>query len=348
MNDHQQILNVFHKTAVIKLLSADRALDVSKTARFCMRLEKCLMSSDYYDNRNMGPIIIVLDPVNQGTGHDLMMPVQMGELLKSGASKKHNIVYLDYDGKIIALSVTDNIVIDNPADACGFSLETNASIFFILNNELNIFSHGRYVDCIPNIHSLNKAKKISDAALPVSDYRKLVTSHYKERICKDTTLSYWQNKGKRLLVAGPERIFGHDLANYLDDNIADGHVDIECFNAWTNDRTDIRVLKYEDGKMYIIEVKWLGKSMSYKGSFTEYNDDRANEGIVQLNDYLRAENQAICGVLIIYDSRKEDSAIKWNTKITRDVRIEDPIKLFLISESASERAKRIVKEYKKA
>lgn len=304
MNDLQQLLNVFHKTAVIKLLSADHALDVSKTAKFYTQLEKCLMSGDYYEYRNMGPILLILDPVNQGRGKDLLSPTQMAEFLQSGTSKKHNKVYLDFEGRIIPTSETVNIVIVNPADACGISLNEKVNVFFILHNELNIFSNGYYVDCIPNIHSLDKTKKISDAALPVSEYKKLVAAHYKERVCKETILSYWQNKAQRLLVAGPERIFGHDLAHYLDENIADGHVDIECFNAWTNDRTDIRVLKYEDGKMYIIEVKWIGKSMSYKGSIAEYNDDRANDGIVQLNDYLRAEPQAICGILIIYDSRK--------------------------------------------
>jgi hypothetical protein len=136
------------------------------------------------------------------------------------------------------------------------------------------------------------------------------------------------------------------LAYFLNENIADACVDAECYSGWTNDRTDIRIVQYEDEKIYIVEVKWLGKSISYGHSIVEYKDDRADVGIVQLNDYLQAEPRAICGVLVIYDARKGDIEIKWSQKISRDTRIVTPMRFYLISESASERAKRIVAESK--
>jgi hypothetical protein len=346
MDDFQKLLNIFHKTTLQKLLNADSTLDVSKATSFYFRLEKCLMSGGYYNYSEMSPILLVLDTANEGTGNDMLSPDNMAQFLKSGLSKKCNVIFLHYDGRKIDRDDRKDLLIENPADACQFSSDSSMNVFFVVNNELNIFSHGKYLDCIPNVHSHNKTKKISDASLPASEYRKLLNAHYKVRVCKDIIMNCWQNKAKRLLVASPERIFGKDLAYFLDQNIADACVDVECYSAWTNDRTDIRLLRYEDRKIYIIEVKWLGKSISYGCSITEYKDDRADVGIVQLNDYLGAEPKAICGVLVIYDARKDNIDIKWSEKIPRDARIETPMRFYLISESASERAKRVVKEYK--
>ena len=346
MDELQILKKILHKLTLPKLLKADNALDISKATRFYLRLESCLMSSQYYDHSEMGPIVLVLDTANEGTGCDILSPENMAHFLRSGLSKKYNVIFLHYDGREIEQDPGDRLLIENPADACHLSCEKHMNIFFIFKNELNIFSHGKYVECIPNIYSQNRIKKISDASLPASEYRKLLNTHYKERICKDIVLHFWENKNKRLLVAKPERIFGGDAAWFLDRNIADGGVDVECFNGWTNDRTDIRIVRWEDQKIYIIEVKWLGKSISPGKSITEYEDARADVGIAQLNDYLQAESKAICGVLVIYDAREHDIDINWNQQLPRDARIEAPLRFYLKSESASKRAKRVVKEYK--
>ncbi len=346
MDEFQKLQNIFHKAAILKLLSADSTLDVSKATSFYFRLEKCLMSAGYYEQCEMSPILLVLDTAGEGTGSDMLSPENMAHFLKSGLSRKSNVIFLYYDGRKIDRDDGRDLLIENPADACQFSSERRMNVFFVVNNELEIFSHGKYLYCIPNLYSQDKAKKISDASLPVKEYRRLLNTHYKERVCKEIRMNLWRNKVQRLLVASPERIFGKDLACFLDQNIADACVDIECFNGWTNDRTDIRLLRYDDHKIYIIEIKWLGKSMSYGCSITEYKEDRAEVGIIQLNDYLQAEPRAICGVLVIYDARRNDIDIEWNEKIPRDARMETPVRFYLISEGASERAKRVVTKYK--
>lgn len=343
MDEFQKLQNIFHKAAILKLLSADSTLDVSRATSFYFRLEKCLMSGGYYEHCEMSPILFVLDTASEGTGSDMLSPENMAQFLTSGLSRKCNVIFVDYNGRRIDRDDGKNLLIENPVDACQLSCDRIMNVFFVVKNELEIFSQGKYLVCIPNLHSHNKAKKISDASLPANQYRKLLSSHFKERVCKDMRITLWQNKAKRLLVASPERVFGKDLAYFLDQNVADACVDVECYNAWTNDRTDIRLLRYEDHNIYIIEIKWLGRSMSYENSITEYKDDRADVGIVQLNDYLQAEPRAILGVLVIYDARKDDIEIKWSKSILRDARIETPVRFYLISESASERAKRVVK-----
>ncbi len=62
MDELQKLQNVFHKGTVQKLLAADNALDVYKATQFYFKLEKCLMSNEYYDNSKMGPLLLVLEP----------------------------------------------------------------------------------------------------------------------------------------------------------------------------------------------------------------------------------------------------------------------------------------------
>jgi hypothetical protein len=64
----------------------------------------------------------------------------------------------------------------------------------------------------------------------------------------------------------------------------------------------------------LIEIKWLGKSMSQSSSevmprFTEYSDARAREGYDQLADYLDREatsdpKAALRGYLVVFDGRR--------------------------------------------
>ena len=342
MNEKEKLINIAHKATHHKIILANKSLDPIKTANFFFNLERCIKSNEYQLNIKKGPIVIVLDDNSVGTSRNILLPANLGSYLESGASKKCNVLITDYDGNIVNEDCND-LIVNNPADAADMFSAKDIIVFFIYGNRLDIFYRGNIIDCIPDIFSYSRAVKIGDTTLPAKEYRKLISSHCKSRILKKNYLSYWKNKKERLLVASPEDIFGKDLAWYLDQHVADGHVDVECYNAWTDNRTDIRIIRYEDGSIYILEVKWLGQSISYGGSKTTYTDDRANEGIVQLNEYLGDDPNAICGVLIIYDARKDDVDIVWEPKIKRDARVDDPMRFYLISESASKKATRIVK-----
>ena len=179
--------------------------------------------------------------------------------------------------------------------------------------------------------------------MPISEYRKLIVNHHDQQIYKEKgPIKYWRNKSQRLLCEAPENNFRKCLGYYLDRNVNDGRVDQESLNAGTPNKTDIRVIRFIDNGVYIIEIKWLGRCA---GSRTYHGDARANEGIAQLNTYLQDEVRAICGVLVLYDARNEDEEVNWIKEIKWDGRIDrKPMRFFLVSESASEEAKRVVKE----
>lgn len=345
MDRESQILNIRYKDTAQRLTDTNEELDPISTKRFHKRLWDCLTSDEYLKNYKMGPILIALHPTTVGTGEDILDPKAFGNLLSSGLTKVSNIFIVDYKGKRIENPI--NVLIQNPAVASQYFSESNATVFFIEGNRINIYFKTKCVDCIPDIQAHDDAVKISSATLPVMKYKNLIDSHFEEKVENKTILCYWKNKSKRLLVASPEDIFGNDLAYYLDQYISDGRVDQECRTLWTNNRTDIRVIRNMDGKLFIFEIKWLGKSetCSYDGNNAV---ERVNSGLAQLVDYIKAEKQSICGALIIYDARIENNNVKWNVKIQQmDARIKDPIRYYLLSESASTKGDRIAKKVSK-
>ena len=344
MDDQQKLLNIIHKATPLKILNYNTAIDRIRLTYFYYKLEGCLRSDGYKNNSTMGPLAICLNSETFGTGKDMLNHVHLGAYLKSGASRTSNVLVLDYDGKLI--KSPDKTIIANPADAAQSFNQEDTTLFFLSGERLDIFYKTILVECIPNIFTHNRSVIVSNMTLPVSEYRSLVTAHYEERINKKNYLRYWKDKKKRLLVAAPEDLFGKDLGYYLNKFIADGHVDTECYNAWTDDRTDIRIVRDKDRHIYIIEIKWLGKSISDKGGITRHTDLRANSGIVQLNEYLKKETLSICGVLVVYDARDNDLEIQYDPSINRDARIEAPMRFYLISESASKKGDRIAKQSK--
>lgn len=347
MNEEQKLLNIIHKATPLKiwLALANESIEALRLTDFYYKLELCLKSEAYIENIEMGPILICLNQNERGTGKNMLDPEQLGNYLRSGASRRNNVLTVDYEGIQI---VNEDLMFGNPADAATHFCTNEIIIFFVSGNRLEIYYKAKIIECIPDIFSHNRAVIISDTTLPVSKYRELIKAHHKNKIHKKNILAYWKNKQKRLLVPAPENIFGKDLAYYLDRYVADGHVDTECYNAWTDDRTDIRILKDIDRSIYIIEVKWLGKSMSHGENITSYDVERANAGLVQLNEYLKAEPQSFCAALVIYDARTNDVEIQWDTKFFHDARMDAPIRFYLVSESASNKGDRIAREHGKA
>jgi hypothetical protein len=286
-----------------------------------------MTSKEYLAHYKKGPILIALEPTKLGKGDDILDVNILGNLLKTGATKKSNVFIVEYSGKII--ENPKDVLIENPADAAQEFASSNAIVFFIYGNRIDIFFRTQLIDCIPDIQSHDAAVKIGTAALRIKNYRDIIDQHHSEKVYKKNLLGYWKSKSERILVASPENKFANDLAYYLDQYVADGRVDQECQTRWTDDRTDIRVVRYLDKKIYIFEVKWLGKSekSSYDGNNALM---RINAGMVQLVEYMQAENQSICGALVIYDARKQKIQVKWDAKIQKqDARIDDPIRYYL-------------------
>jgi len=218
---------------------------------------------------------------------------------------------------------------------------------FIIGNEVQFIYKQVIFHTIADIFSLNRVGNIK-GSLPLDRYRTLIETHFQKEVEGEKGFVYWQNKINWELVAAPEEQFRKRLMNFIQENVSGGYVDEECFNAGTSDRTDIRMIELQSKKVYIIEVKWIGKSVgaTYDGQVAH---DKANEGITQLAIYVKTNPDCIKGILVVYDARKDKFEIVWATnKNTWDIRLDkEPFLLRLDPISASNKAKETVKNFKK-
>lgn len=204
-----------------------------------------------------------------------------------------------------------------------------------INKKVGIFLGLKGIDILINgtaFESDNRFETYSDIIrskdmLDISNYRKLLEKFFLERVQKDPFNSFFVNKGDcrkelhplldrhpKLLQTKPEKRFQKELEYFLKNNCLN-QVKTEMWNRF-GERYDVWISTSDD-KLYVFEIKWLGKSLTAEGKiFDKYNNsDRALEGAYQLKKYIDdAEQYASivsgdfrihCGVLLTYDAREE-------------------------------------------
>ena len=305
---------------------------------FCEKLFKCLYSDEFYDAIDMTPILLELKDYKKIKNEKLLNPINFNSLLKSGETKKNNLIKVDLNGHQREKGPYP-IIIEHEQEVMDYSVNKLQCIYlFIAGYKLIVVYNGDIKWYCPNISSLKTRGKI-EKSLPVSQYKRLINRHFKDCLDGEREASYWKTKRDWKLKASPEIIFQKSLAAYLNNFVLDGHVIEECLNVNTTDRTDITILTYEL-KKYILEVKWIGKSVSSSYDGKEAHK-RSNSGINQLLIYLNRDRNAICGHLVVYDARKAKVKIKWENAEKWDVRIDrQPSVIPLHVESASKKAKK--------
>jgi len=244
------------------------------------------------------------------------------------------------------INVVRGTYINNYVEAEEFSEKQSQFVFFIKYMDVHLFMNGKAIYYIANIMRPSRVGVDTPEMLPAREYRKLITNHHDRHVYKERgSFKYWRNKAKIILIDKPEIQFNKNLYSYLNLNIADGHVDRGATISGMEDRTDIRIMTFESGEIYIIEIKCLGKT---KLSSSEKSDERANEGLIQLGIYLKDEKDSKTGVLVLYDGRKENKDIIWDPEIEWHPQMDrNPMRFFLESESASAKAKKIYAKMKK-
>jgi len=255
--------------------------------------------------------------------------------IKEGLLEENNIILSNVKGDVI--NVVKGIYINDYVEAEKFSEKQSQLVFFIKYMEVHISMNGKGIHFIPNIICPSRVGVDTPETLPAREYRKLISNHHNRHVYKERgSLKYWKNKAKRILMDKPEILFNKNLFSFLDLNIADGKVDSGVPISGMEDRTDIRIMTFESVEIYIIEIKCLGKTDS-----TEYSDKWANKGLIQLGTYLADEKNSKIGVLVLYDGRKENKEIGWNSKIEWHPKMDrEPMRFFLESESASVKAEK--------
>ena len=346
MGDQNYILKALTDSLYSKLSLNIQDCAPIKIANFTKNLLELLRSQNYQESKQAEPFLIVLNTKNDGDGINIYNSSYVIDTITKGHIKKCNIITVDIAGNLIEDS--SSILVINNLEELSDSFTTNNEVcFFIEGNCIDVVINGRTIKVIPDIFSIQKTRSYKNL-IPISEYRVLINKHYNEQVLREKGFCYWSNKSERILVSRPERHFTKNLETFLSNFVSDGIVDEECKNAHTNDRTDIRITTFFTKQIYIIEIKWIGKSEN-----TVYNDEeaqkRANVGILQLEEYLKDEKKCIMALLIIYDARENNEDITWDPQKRHWHAAIDknPFILFLDSENASSKADKKVSKAKK-
>lgn len=264
--------------------------------------------------------------------------------IKAGLLDKGNILFVNGNGDIT--NQIEGSFIGDYVEASDFSRDKELICFFIQYRSVHLIVNGRSICYIPDILQYDHAGVKTPRTLSAKEYRQLIIRQHDEEVYGERGVKYWRNKEDRILFDAPEIIFHGPLWSYLDQYIEDGTTDREATIGGTTDRTDIRITDWTNKARYIIEIKCLGRTSLTK---PEKSDDWANAGLAQLNLYLKEEEKSTClGTLVLYDGRMEDKEINWCAGIDCHPSYDnDPMRFYLESESASVKAKRIVRDLKK-
>lgn len=339
MIDKNKILKIITSSPALKVFKEMQRMELLK---FYNQLEALLkMDIPYGEVGEKFVFCIALTFENQGEWN-MFDKGSLALKIKEGLLNENNVILSNVKGDVI--NVVRGTYINNYVEAEEFSEKQSQLVFFIKYMEVHIFINGKSLHYIANIMQSSREGVVTRESLPAREYRKLIINHHNRHIYKGRgSFEYWKKKSERIFINNPEIQFNKNLYSYLDLNVIDGRVDRGATISGLEDRMDVRILTFEKGDIYIIEIKCLGKTSS-----TKYSDDWANKGLIQLCQYLKDEKDAKTGVLVIYDGRMEDEKINWNPDIEWHSKADkNPMRFFLESESASAKARREYSKMKK-
>jgi len=341
MNDRIRIIKSVQDSIYGKLALEDVNVSPIENAKMVSKILEILLSNYYQTNIDSFPEFII--SVHGGDINNIETKFNeniLKESLESGILHLANFIEIK---ETVTPRLFESELILSPPRVLELSNDhPQIKLFFVRKNSLDVFFNGKYISSISNIFNEHDSRGYNSRS-SITQLDNIV-SRYREYFQKHVSPVYWKNKTNRILVNRPEGFLAYFLYQFLQNFISDGQVDGECLNGDTSNRLDIRVTHYLTNKIYIFEVKWIGKSDGQE-YLKDNAHNRANSGIEQLKIYLEDDPNCISGVLVLYDARIQDDEINWKDMHLWDHRIySPPFRLFIKSESASVRASKLSKD----
>lgn len=183
-------------------------------------------------------------------------------------------------------------------NALVYRISTEQEQFIVDGKELEIFNPS---PLFASIFSIPTFRSLEDA---LERYKHTSARFSRCRILKScwvqNEMIYYQNK--------PERIMRDSLLQFLEDVLRDAEIRPEQ-TVDESHPIDIKVTWLQTKRIALIEIKWLGNSITHESKFTSYSQARALEGAKQLADYLdlnkiRVPTHQTMGYLVVFDGRR--------------------------------------------
>ena len=294
-----EIVRASHEPFIFEKLGNDGV-------KILKKLEKCLR--DVYAVIDPGLLEKPLYLVK--TDNDLPLPIESDPTeitpaewinLSSTVDPKASTLIQHFEGKRLFIWKGISInVLDFPSNALVYEFNRSSEKFIVEGEAREIL----------NPYPLHP----SVFAVPTFTDLKNALLNYKAEAVKKSSCpifnEVWHDPYRKFFKNKPEFPMRDSLVWYLNVWLRDADVEPEQ-NVDETKPVDIRVTWNLTKKRSIIEIKWLGKSVSSSGAAvsTTYSDARANEGAHQLADYLEREQRKIPtteirGYLVIIDGRR--------------------------------------------
>jgi|GEM_PF-986853 len=229
-------------------------------------------------------------------------------------------------------------------DSMVFELHRNGRVYELANEEFDPtsesvdahvyeYSKGRDIFWIdgnchivpatdPNSDSQFCGRTFFDLSSALDEYARLYALP-----CKCPVLqSAWHTEARLFFKPKPEATLRNSLKHFLDVRLAAGYEVRAEQNMDGTHPVDIKVSKQLQPRLMIIEIKWLGDSISPSGgaSNISHRDQKAIDGAHQLASYLdankiEAPNITSVGYYVIFDGRRKGLSLNKMDYKTEDL-----------------------------
>lgn len=220
-------------------------------------------------------------------------------------------------------------------------------------HEAVVTSTGRYdVSSLPGLVSPFAIPYFRDLSAALQDY---YTHKARESQCLHLQQA-WGDERRLVLSNKPEKYMRRSLHDYLFVRLRDAESTvIQEQNVNETEPVDVRIQWLDSHRISLIEVKWLGDSLSVDGTEikTSYRDSRAREGYTQAAHYLKEQRSTLPTYivrtrLVVFDARRRGVAptsqggfscqaaweyqtreIDYSDVLENDTGVEEPVRFFL-------------------
>ena len=158
---------------------------------------------------------------------------------------------------------------------------------------------------LPDSESYFQFKTFKDLEEAFEEYEIKRARHSSCPYLKDI----WTSPNRILFVPGPEEIMQESLYDFLSVRLRGSPEVMPEQNVDRSHPVDVKVTWKYSSHVALIEVKWLGKSLSDSGGVVTRTDVDARDGATQLDEYLDsnlqyARTKVVSGYLVVFDGRR--------------------------------------------
>ncbi|HYF80670.1 MAG TPA: hypothetical protein VD973_26470 [Symbiobacteriaceae bacterium] len=289
--------------------------------------------------RSPVPLLFVVDFEEQSAGSDVLCdPTPLLAIQSTLSSDQKLVAIIDREGRLLRTTIQtwDEAANWEMPWAAQVSEDCQAFVLAVYGRSLSLFDSGRLRDQIDDVNRPRYPHvSVSDRHVPAREFPAAVRRHFDDKVQYERGLAFWGDRARREFVGGPERVFQKDLWFYLQEYLLDQRrVDMEYSPAGLSDRTDIYIETVND-EQYLLEIKWLGKTVT-GGS---YDEEQAKRGARQTIEYLERIPSITRAALVLYDGRKDDMEIAWDSS-HQHPKLDLSLRLYIVSKTASEIGRR--------